>query len=213
MTYCDPIGQCLINCNADKLQCKSPRKDNRDSASASFLLRINKPYRPNNRSSLNAPEVWNVEQWYAADKITMTVTNSTRQRRGDFSRRRSGQLTRKIWLTRLGDPMDLPCYPGDLAHTPRKNLAVSPGRSGVHTRESWWTHLGDLEYSPGTSGALRYRVFITITDNIIKPHLSLSFPKEWRHMCLSCTPGQKRFIGLRWGKALKNKRCSIPQSW
>ena len=54
-TYRDPIGQCLTTCNADKLQCKSPRKDNRDIVSASFLPRINKPYRPDDRSSLNAP--------------------------------------------------------------------------------------------------------------------------------------------------------------
>ena len=52
--YRDPIGQCLTNCNADKLQCKSPRKDNRDIASANFLLRISKPYQPDNQSSLNA---------------------------------------------------------------------------------------------------------------------------------------------------------------
>ena len=55
MTYRDPIAQCLTNCNADKLRCKSPWKDNRDIASASFLLRISKPYQPDNRSSLNAP--------------------------------------------------------------------------------------------------------------------------------------------------------------
>jgi len=42
-------------CNVDKLRCKSPRKDNQDIASVSFLLRISKPPRSDNRSSLNAP--------------------------------------------------------------------------------------------------------------------------------------------------------------
>jgi len=55
MMYRDPLGQCLTNGNADKLRCKSQRKDNLDMASASLLLRISKPYRPDNQSSLNAP--------------------------------------------------------------------------------------------------------------------------------------------------------------
>ena len=42
---------------------KARGKKIRDIASASFLLRISKPYRPDNRSSLNAPLHLNKTEW------------------------------------------------------------------------------------------------------------------------------------------------------
>jgi len=76
MTYRDLIGQCLANCNADKLFCKSLRKDNRDIASASFLLRISKPYRPDNWSSLNAPLGQRVGQELFIKAVGSAITDN-----------------------------------------------------------------------------------------------------------------------------------------
>jgi len=49
MTCRDPIGQCLTNCNLGKLRHRSPRNANLSIASTSFLPRLGKPYRPDNR--------------------------------------------------------------------------------------------------------------------------------------------------------------------
>jgi len=68
----DPIGQCLTNRNADKLRCKSPWKDNRDIASASFLLRISKLYQPDNRSECTL-RIFLMESMTGSGLISSTV--------------------------------------------------------------------------------------------------------------------------------------------